>query len=310
MTKNYYRLMLGRKSIYSKEAYEGGFVGADYGIDTDLSNELTDDWREFNQKFIPTWLEQNPGKSKVAAGLSCGFLYKISKGMLRGDVVLSPDGAGNYYAGEVVGDYYYQEGSILPHRRDIRWFDGVIPRESMSQPLKNSTGSIGSVSTITQYAEELESLISGKNRQQISSLNEEIESATEFALEKHLEDFLVKNWQYTELAKSYDIFTEDGEIIGQQYPSDTGPLDILAISKDKNTLLVIELKRGRVADSVVGQVQRYMGYIKAEVAEPNQEVKGLIIALEDDIRIKRALSVTTNIDFYTYSINFRLNRVE
>ena len=48
------------------------------------------------------------------------------------------------------------------------------------------------------------------------------------------EDFLVKNWKSTSLGKEYDIYSEDGELVGQQYPSDTGPIDILAISKDKN----------------------------------------------------------------------------
>ena len=39
------------------------------------------------------------------------------------------------------------------------------------------------------------------------------------------------------------IVEEDGEKIGQQFPTDTGPIDILAISKDKSVLLVVELKR-------------------------------------------------------------------
>ena len=55
---------------------------------------------------------------------------------------------------------------------------------------------------------------------------------------------------------------------------------------------MIELKKGRASDSVVGQIQRYMGYIKEEIAEDDQKVKGVIIAFEDDLKIKRALSVT------------------
>jgi hypothetical protein len=39
-----------------------------------------------------------------------------------------------------------------------------------------------------------------------------------------------------------DIYEEYGELVGQQYPSDTGPIDILAVSKDKRELLVVELK--------------------------------------------------------------------
>jgi len=69
---------------------------------------------------------------------------------------------------------------------------------------------------------------------------------------------------------------------------------------------VVELKKGRVSDNVVGQIQRYMGYVLEELAEKNQTVKGVIIGLEDDIRIKRALSVTNNIEFYRYQVNFRL----
>ena len=43
-----------------------------------------------------------------------------------------------------------------------------------------------------------------------------------------------------------------------------------------------------------------------ELAEPDQSVRGCIIALENDIRLSRALRVTTNIDFYRYKVNFEL----
>ena len=71
-------------------------------------------------------------------------------------------------------------------------------------------------------------------------------------------------------------------------------------------MLVIELKKGRVSDYVVGQIQRYMAYIKEDLAENGQIVKGVIIGLDDDLRIKRALSVTNNIEFYKYKVNFTL----
>jgi restriction system protein len=99
---------------------------------------------------------------------------------------------------------------------------------------------------------------------------------------------------------------EDGEPVGQQYQTDTGPLDILAVSKDKKTLLVVELKKGRASDVVVGQVLRYMGYVKEELAEEGQDVRGVVIALEDDQRIRRALSMVPTIDFFRYQISFKL----
>ena len=47
----------------------------------------------------------------------------------------------------------------------------------------------------------------------IISTDSTIEDPSEFALEKHLEDFLVKNWKGTELGKRFDIYEEDGEHI-------------------------------------------------------------------------------------------------
>ena len=126
------------------------------------------------------------------------------------------------------------------------------------------------------------------------------------SLEKHLEEFLVANWSQTELGKSYDIYEENGLKIGQQYQSDSGPMDILAISKDRKTLLVVELKRGKASDVVVGQILRYMGYVQDELLEPNQCVKGVIIAQEDDQRLRRALKMTPMIEFYRYQVSFRL----
>ena len=306
--KNYYRIMLGAKSMYADKCYNDTFIGADFDIDWDLSKVLHENWREFNKEQIPLWLSNHPGKSKVAAGLACGFTWTVSKGILKGDIVLCPNGSGSYYVGEVISDYEFIKGDILPHRRRVKWYPNTIDRSLMSDALKNSTGSIGTVSNITKYADEIEKLLTGNVPSTIFSTDSNVESVSEFALEKHLEDFLVKNWNQTDLGKEFDIYQEDGELVGQQYPSDTGPIDILAISKDKQTLLVVELKKGRVSDTVVGQIQRYMGYVKDELAEPNQVVKGIIIGSEDDNKIRRALSVTVNIEFYKYQVSFKLFR--
>lgn len=300
--------MLGQKSIYAKEAHEGNYIGAGWLPDIDLSGKLPDNWREFNKKYIPLYLEKNPEKKKISAGLACGMLYTICKGIMIGDIVLCPDGSGNYYIGEVTGDYTFVKGGALPHRRSVRWFSRSVSRDEMSESLQNSTGSIGTVSNISKYAVEIEGYISGTRPVAIIATDETIEDPSIFALERHLEDFLVQNWKHTELGKYYDIFEEDGEIVGQQYPSDTGPIDILAISKDRKELLVVELKKGRASDIVVGQVQRYMGYVLDELAEDNQKVRGAIVAFENDTKIRRALAVATNIDFYTYKISFKLDK--
>jgi len=304
--KSYYRVILGAKSIYAKECYDGNFIGANYGIKQDLTNELSENWRDFNAKFRGIWLQSHSDKTKVAAGLACGMLWTVCKGIKKGDIVICPDGQGSYYVGEVISEYSYQPNTNLPHRRSVKWFPVLIERSTMSQELKNSTNSIGTTANISQYAQEIENLMGNIKPPVIISNDATIEDPSVFALEKHLEDFLVQNWKQTDLGKLYDIYEEEGELVGQQYPSDTGPIDLLAVSKDKKTILVVELKKGRASDNVVGQIQRYMGYVKEELAEANQEVKGIIIALEDDIRIRRALSVAPSIEFYRYQVSFKL----
>lgn len=304
--KRYFRIMLGAKSIYADQCYEGNFIGGNFDVNTDLSGRLPDNWRDFNKEFIPLWLAGHPGKSKVSAGLACGALWTVAKGLNKGDIVICPDGGGAYYVGEIISGYSYHPDTDLPHRRNVKWYPEMLQKSLLSEAIINSMGSLGTVSEISKYAEEIEKLIGGVRAPKIIATDDSIEDPAVFGLEKHLEDFLVQNWNQTELGKSYDIFEEDGEMVGQQYQSDTGPIDILAISKDRQTLLVVELKKGRASDVVVGQIQRYMGYVKEELLESNQQVKGIIIALESDTKLKRALSVTNNIEFYRYQVSFKL----
>ena len=153
--------MLGRAGRFAKMCREEGYIGANFDIKKDLSGSLPENWRQFNEETIPLWLENNPGKSNTAAGVACGFLWTIAKGLQIGDVVLCPSGEGTYYVGTITGDYYYVPNTDLPHRRKVEWKDKVIPRKSMSQKLQNSTGSIGTCCDITRYEEEIESLITG-----------------------------------------------------------------------------------------------------------------------------------------------------
>lgn len=195
---------------------------------------------------------------------------------------------------------------VLPHRRRVQWFGSRIPKGDISPELKSAASYRGTVCDLSRFGEEVEQLVGGAPRHRLLPVDPTIEDAAAFAMEKHLEEFLVQNWAQTDLGRDFDIYEEDGERVGQQYQTDTGPLDVLAISKDKKRLLVVELKKGRASDSVVGQVMRYMGFVKEELAEPGQSVHGVIIAEDDDQRIRRALSVVQNITFYRYQVSFKL----
>lgn len=293
--------MLGQKSAFAEQCFKENFIGVNFGINEDLTPNLTEVWRDFNNRYVPIYLKNHPDKNRITAGISCGFLITVAKAMKNGDIVLCPDGSNTYHLGEISGDYYYQPGTDLPHRRPVKWLDKTISRSTMSIELKRSTGSIGTVCDITKYSPELETLI-GKIPVLLTN-DPTIEDPLNFGMESHLEDFLIENWEQTDLGKDFNVF-EDG--IGQQFKTDAGIIDILAVSKDKTQLLVIELKKGRASDVVVGQILRYMGYVKEELAEDNQTVKGVIIALDDDERIRLALKMVNNIEFYRYQVSFKL----
>ncbi len=133
----------------------------------------------------------------------------------------------------------------------------------------------------------------------------EVEDTSEFILEKYLEDFIVSN--FTTIFKGrMRIFQETEENDGQQYSTDIGPIDILAIEPESGAFVVIELKKGRPSDHVVGQVLRYMGWVKQNLCARDQEVKGLVICREHDLKLNYALSMIRNIDVRYYNVSFKL----
>ena len=117
----------------------------------------------------------------------------------------------------------------------------------------------------------------------------------------------VEKWMYYATAMKFGFINSFNEgKKGQQFPTATGPIDILAISKDKSEYLIIELKKGRTSDEVIGQIKRYMGYVKKEMSTDIQTVKGCVIALEDDKNLQYALHASPDIEFMKYQIKFDL----
>jgi len=297
---------LGRQGIFLDECLNQSFIGVDYEINEDLSGKFPTEWRAFNAAYIPVWMANHPDKSKIAAGLACAATWTVGEDIRVDEYILSPNASGTFRVGRVSGPYQYVSESSLPHQRPVEWLSESLDRSEFSESLRKATNSALTVVNLSAFSEELRGLIEGDGQPVITVSDELVEDPATFALERHLEDFLVANWAGTILGKTYDIYSEDGELLGQQFPTDTGRIDILAISKDRKELLVVELKRGRASDAVVGQIQRYMGYIKEELLEPDQQVRGVIVALDDDVRIRRALAVTQGIDFYRYEVSFRL----
>lgn len=129
-------------------------------------------------------------------------------------------------------------------------------------------------------------------------------SKATFYMEKELENFLIKNWEHTSLGKNLDLIDEDDKF-SQQYPTDIGRIDILAVDKKTGQYVVIELKKDKTSDDVMGQIARYMGWVQKNKAN-GAPVRGIIIASESDARLTYALTQIPNAELMLYKVDFTL----
>ena len=94
----------------------------------------------------------------------------------------------------------------------------------------------------------------------------------------YLADSSSVNRAQTPLSRDHEIY-QDEENIGRQFQTDTGFIDIPAVSKDHEKLLVIELKKGNASDEATGRFERYVRFIAKDIAEDHPGFIGAIITL-------------------------------
>jgi len=139
---------------------------------------------------------------------------------------------------------------------------------------------------------------------------EEFERDSLFALESHLEEFIDQNWNNIDWGADLRQY-QDGDQSGRQFPAGKWNIDFLAIDNRTNDFVVIELKRGQTGDATIGQVLRYIGWVKENLAEEGQKVRGIIVAkdVEDAIRYGVRSLGEVDVAVKTYSVTFTLNSV-
>ncbi len=137
-----------------------------------------------------------------------------------------------------------------------------------------------------------------------------IEQSAEFVLEAHLEEFLVGNWNSIDWGRPLEIWTGPDGQSGHQLVTQVGRVDFLCSDQVADALVVVELKRGRPSDKVVGQVARYIGYVRTHLAKPSQRVEGLIVAHDADDSLRYAVAAFPDLQLMTYAVTFKLNPVE
>jgi len=129
-----------------------------------------------------------------------------------------------------------------------------------------------------------------------------------FALEAQLRDFIAGNLARIGVdSKRIVLFRDENGREGVEYPTPVGNIDILGID-DEGTLYVFELKLSRGQDRAVGQLARYMGWIKHHLAS-GKKVRGIVVASEIDDKTRYAASIIPDVVLLEYEVQFQLKRI-
>ena len=131
------------------------------------------------------------------------------------------------------------------------------------------------------------------------------ESESHFTYEHDLRDFLARNLHLNQSGLS--LYEQEG-VTGVEFPAGGRFIDILAVDA-KGGLVVIELKVSKGYHRVVGQLLRYVGWIERHHAEPNQLVRGIIVAKLISEDLKLACSRLRDVHLVEYALAVTLKRV-
>lgn len=100
---------------------------------------------------------------------------------------------------------------------------------------------------------------------------------------------------------------EDGEFDGLEFPVGGRRIDILAVDKNGD-YVVIELKVSRGHERTIGQLARYMGWIKKNLAG-EKKTRGMIVASKVTEDLKLAASVISHVALVEYQMSLSFKEV-
>jgi restriction system protein len=255
---------------------------------------------ELSVAVASIYTDKPPATKGFLANTYWAFYHEIRPG----DFVIARRGRKTLVAvGKVSQSAFYAPGKSSVD--DQPNFLGVLWQEQPRN--KVFPAIVFPMQTLTEISDvQFRNFLEGSGSQPIpSEALEAVEDPSDFVLEKYLEDFIVSNFQMIfkgELKLYEDADGNDG----QQYVTDIGPIDILAFEPKSNSFVVIELKKGRPSDQVIGQILRYMGWAKQNLCLGGQAVKGLIVCRDPDPKLSYAMEMTNNIDVRYYSVSFKL----
>lgn len=130
---------------------------------------------------------------------------------------------------------------------------------------------------------------------------------SERALEEHLE----RHWAETPFAKA-GVELARREAHGwpcRQVFTPVNAIDLLGFEPGARRWWVFELKRGRSADAVVGQVSRYLGWIAEDRRGHRESAVGAIIVKRADPKLRYAVKAHERLSLWEFDERLAVRRV-
>jgi Endonuclease NucS C-terminal domain len=127
-----------------------------------------------------------------------------------------------------------------------------------------------------------------------------------FRLEHQLRDFLADNLSVVAINGKRLRLCKDATGGGVEYQTAVGAIDILAVDSE-GALYVFELKRANSVDRAMGQVTRYMGWVKETIGQ-GKVVYGVIVARAISDKLKFARTAVPNVYLFEYGISLALRQ--
>jgi len=255
------------------------------------------------EELLATVAAKYPDNPPQTNSLIANMLWTFYHDIAPGDVILARRGRKVLAAvGDVTARAVFAHGrnpeSMHSGYLGVRWREQ--PRAKLFPAI------VFPMHTVTELDRaRVDSYVEGSSPPPDIETGENVENPGEFVLEKYLEDFVVSNFP-TIFKSNLELYRDPEGNDGQQYQTEVGPIDILAVDPKSKSFVVIELKKGRPSDQVVGQVLRYMGWVRKHLCTDGQGVRGLVICRDRDQKLEYAIEMTTGIDVRYYSVSFKL----
>lgn len=149
----------------------------------------------------------------------------------------------------------------------------------------------------------------------LNTPSESTEPGGEFVKERHLQQYLVNNWERMGLSREWDIYSDaDDPEAGVEFSTGIGRPDILLAHESGASVCVLELKKGGTSDRAVGQLLRYVGWVRQHLTElegvdADAEVEGRLVVSEPSEKLEYAVSAVSDVYLYRYEMDVSLVQV-